>query len=69
MFAAFIPGPDAINGWTCKIVDTYEEAQSLANEYYQNTGIIVAVEEVKKPEFAGNYEGPLYAPHPDLNNG
>ena len=46
-----------------------EEAQSLADEHYQNTGIIVAVEEVKKPEFAGNYEGPLYAPHPDLNNG
>jgi hypothetical protein len=20
------------------------------------------------PQFAGNYEGPLYAPHPDLNN-
>jgi hypothetical protein len=25
------------------------------------------VEELKK--FAGNYQGPLYAPHPDLKNG
>ena len=27
------------------------------------------IEEQQKPFFAGNYEGPLYAPHPDLNDG
>ena len=26
------------------------------------------IEEQQKPFFAGNYEGPLYAPHPDLPN-
>ena len=25
--------------------------------------------EVNKSVFAGNYQGPLYAPHPDLKNG
>ena len=29
--------------------------------------VVKAVEELSK--FAGNYEGPLYAPHPDLKNG
>jgi hypothetical protein len=27
------------------------------------------LELAKKPEFAGNYEGPLYAPHPDIEEG
>ena len=25
-----------------------------------------AISKLHKPEFAGNYEGPLYAPHPEL---
>lgn len=28
-----------------------------------------ALKELHKTEFAGNYPGPLYAPHPDLKNG
>lgn len=28
--------------------------------------VIAALKEYRK--FAGNYEGPLYAPHPDLKN-
>lgn len=27
------------------------------------------VKKVNERKFAGNYSGPLYAPHPDLNNG
>lgn len=27
------------------------------------------VKEVNEKKFAGNYQGPLYAPHPDLKNG
>jgi hypothetical protein len=27
------------------------------------------VKQVNKIKFAGNYSGPLYAPHPDLKNG
>lgn len=27
------------------------------------------VKEVNERNFAGNYQGPLYAPHPDLKNG
>ena len=46
MFAAFIPGPDIIGGWQCQIVDDYETAHDLAMKYYNETGIIVAVEEV-----------------------
>ncbi len=26
------------------------------------------VKEVNEKKFAGNYQGPLYAPHPDLKN-
>ena len=25
-----------------------------------------AISKLHKPEFGGNYEGPLYAPHPEL---
>jgi len=46
MFAAFIPGPDVIGGWQCQIVDDYETAHDLAMKYFNETGIIVAVEEV-----------------------
>ena len=31
--------------------------------------VVEALKQVHKPVFAGNYEGPLYAPHPDLVNG
>jgi len=27
------------------------------------------VKQVNERRFAGNYQGPLYAPHPDLKNG
>jgi hypothetical protein len=27
------------------------------------------VKQVNEKKFAGNYQGPLYAPHPDLTNG
>lgn len=27
------------------------------------------VKEVNEKKFVGNYQGPLYAPHPDLKNG
>ncbi len=27
------------------------------------------VKKVNENKFAGNYQGPLYAPHPDLKNG
>lgn len=27
------------------------------------------VKKVNESKFAGNYQGPLYAPHPDLKNG
>lgn len=27
------------------------------------------VKQVNERKFAGNYQGPLYAPHPDLKNG
>jgi len=43
MFAAFIPGPDIIS---CTFVDTYQEACAIADQYFKETGIIVAVEEV-----------------------
>ncbi len=44
--------------------------------YTQKDGTIWEWEETKEtkealkqspPEFRGNYEGPLYAPHPDIN--
>ena len=27
---------------------------------------LAALEKLNRPKFAGNYEGPLYAPHPEL---
>lgn len=33
----------------------------------ETSEVIESLKELNK--FSGNYQGPLYAPHPDLNNG
>jgi hypothetical protein len=30
--------------------------------------VLKQLQEIEKQKFAGNYSGPLYAPHPDLKN-
>ena len=44
--------------YTTKSGDTYE--------WDETEEVVKAVQELGK--FAGNYPGPLYAPHPDLKN-
>lgn len=36
-------------------------------EWEETPEVVKAVEQLHQPKFAGNYAGPLYAPHPDLN--
>jgi hypothetical protein len=35
-------------------------------EWEESAETVAAVEQLHKPKFAGNYNGPLYAPHPDI---
>ena len=35
-------------------------------EWEETPEVLAALEKLNKPKFAGNYEGPLYAPHPEL---
>lgn len=50
------------NGNSWEWEETPETIQAL-KELHQT------VKEVNSKKFAGNYNGPLYAPHPDLENG
>jgi len=43
---------------------TFVEKNSNSWEWNETPEVIAAVK--KLTEFAGNYEGPLYAPHPNL---
>jgi hypothetical protein len=47
------------NSWTWE--ETPETIEALKQLHS-------TVKEVNERKFAGNYKGPLYAPHPDLNN-
>ena len=35
-------------------------------EWEETPEVLAALEKLNRPKFAGNYEGPLYAPHPEL---
>ena len=35
-------------------------------EWEETPETLEALKKLHEPKFAGNYEGPLYAPHPDL---
>jgi len=37
-------------------------------EWEETPEVVTALRELNKVKFAGNYQGPLYSPHPDLNN-
>ena len=45
--------------YTTKSGDTYE--------WEETTEVVEALKQYHN--FSGNYQGPLYAPHPDLKNG
>jgi len=38
-------------------------------EWEETPEVVAALKELEQVKFAGNYPGPLYAPHPDLKNG
>lgn len=46
---------------------TFVDKNGNSWEWEETPETVKAVEELAK--FAGNYSGPLYAPHPDLKNG
>jgi len=46
---------------------TYTQKDNTVWEWEETPETVKAVKELN--EFAGNYQGPLYAPHPDLVNG
>ena len=46
---------------------TFVDKNGNSWEWEETPETVKAVEELAK--FAGNYEGPLYAPHPELKNG
>lgn len=46
---------------------TFTTKSGTTFEWEETKETVKAVEELAK--FAGNYQGPLYAPHPDLMNG
>lgn len=46
---------------------TYTQKDGTVWEWEETVETVNALEELNK--FAGNYSGPLYAPHPDLVNG
>ena len=48
-------------------VRTFVDKNGNEWNWEETPAVLKAVEELVN--FAGNYEGPLYAPHPDLNNG
>lgn len=48
-------------------VRTFVDKNGNSWEWEETPETVKAVEELAK--FAGNYEGPLYAPHPELKNG
>ena len=35
-------------------------------EWEETPEVLAALEKLNRPKFAGNYKGPLYAPHPEL---
>ena len=35
-------------------------------EWEETPEVLAALEKLNRPKVAGNYEGPLYAPHPEL---
>jgi hypothetical protein len=45
---------------------TFTTKSGTIFEWEETTDTVKAVQELAK--FAGNYPGPLYAPHPDLKN-
>jgi hypothetical protein len=46
---------------------TYTQKDGTVWEWEETPETFNAIQEVNN--FAGNYQGPLYAPHPDLKNG
>ena len=48
-------------------VRTFIDKNGNSWEWEETPETVKVVEELAK--FAGNYEGPLYAPHPELKNG
>ena len=47
-------------------IEKKDSKHSQVWEWEQTPEVKKALEKLHKPKFAGNYEGPLYAPHPDL---
>ena len=45
---------------------TYTDKNGNVWEWSETPEVIASLSEYRK--LAGNYSGPLYAPHPDLNN-
>jgi len=46
---------------------TYTQKDGTTWEWNETPEVVKAIKDYHK--FAGNYQGPLYAPHPDLKNG
>jgi hypothetical protein len=46
---------------------TYTQKDGTIWEWDETPEVVKAIKDYHK--FAGNYQGPLYAPHPDLKNG
>jgi hypothetical protein len=59
-----------------QVDEFWEKPKRKGNKYFpldewetpEDEDAFKHIEEQQKPFFAGNYEGPLYAPHPDLPN-
>ena len=48
---------------------TFVDKNGNSWEWEETPEVVEALKQVHNPVFAGNYQGPLYAPHPDLEIG
>ena len=46
---------------------TFVDSNGNSWEWGESAEATKAIERLSKTKFAGNYQGPLYAPHPDLS--
>lgn len=48
---------------------TYKDKNNNEWSWEETPEVIKALKEYEKVKFSGNYEGPLYAPHPNVKDG